>query len=182
MADLIEGLQAWRSGVPSTGATAAFQAQSLLGWDVALDGWLAVDWRLQQEDFWATWRRKKSSKRWITELIKKLWEVAWDMWEHRNGILHSSTPSSDEILDSHINTKITLLHTASLCDLPRDAFTLFQTPLSKLLCHPRHYKEKWLASVEAAKERKRHHDFGAYLPEQRFMRRWLGQDDPAGSG
>jgi hypothetical protein len=24
----------------------------------------------------------------MTELIKKLWGVAWDLWEHRNGILH----------------------------------------------------------------------------------------------
>jgi len=45
----------------------------------------------------------------------------------------------------------------------------------------RHYKEKWIASVKAAKDRKQHHDFGAYLQEQQFMRTWLGLDTLQGS-
>jgi hypothetical protein len=31
---------------------------------------------------------RKTGKRWISSLIKKLWEIAWDLWEHRNGVLH----------------------------------------------------------------------------------------------
>jgi hypothetical protein len=27
-------------------------------------------------------------KQWMTELIKKLWMVAWDQWEHCNAVLH----------------------------------------------------------------------------------------------
>ncbi len=26
--------------------------------------------------------------RWAEALIKKLWEVSWDQWEHRNVVLH----------------------------------------------------------------------------------------------
>ncbi len=26
----------------------------------------------------------------MVALIKKLWDIAWDMWEHRNGVLHDS--------------------------------------------------------------------------------------------
>jgi len=95
------------------------------------------------------------------------------MWANRNGILHSSTASREDILDSRINEQLTSIYQHGLQEVPRDAFTLFQQTLADLLQQPRHYKEKWLASVEAAKARKRHHDFGAYLPEQRFMRRWL---------
>jgi hypothetical protein len=29
-----------------------------------------------------------SGYRWLSALICKLWQVAWDMWEHRNGIFH----------------------------------------------------------------------------------------------
>ena len=28
-----------------------------------------------------------TGKRWLSQLILKLWEVSWDMWEHRNGVL-----------------------------------------------------------------------------------------------
>jgi Fe-S cluster biosynthesis and repair protein YggX len=28
--------------------------------------------------------------RWTSELIQKIWQVAWDQWEHRNTILRNS--------------------------------------------------------------------------------------------
>jgi len=182
ISELTTGLQQWHSGSQATGTSTASQSQNLLGWDCAMDGWLSLEWRNQQEAYWKLWHKQKSSKRWISELVKKLWNIAWDMWAHRNGILHSSTASRDDILDSRINEQITELHHQGLQELPRDAFALFQTPLAELLQQPRNYKEKWLASVTAAKARKRHHDFGAYLPEQRFMRRWLGLDSSINSG
>jgi len=180
--DLIAGLQQWRSGSQPTSTSVSTQSQNLLGWDALLDGWLSVEWRLQQEAYWNLWRKKKSSKRWIAELIKKLWNTAWDMWANRNGILHSSTVPREDILDSRINEQITSIYQHGLQEVPRDAFNLFKRPLTELLQNTRAYKEKWLASVEAAKARKRHHDFGAYLPEQRLMRRWLGLDIPPNGG
>jgi len=37
---------------------------------------------------YARMRSRRSGFRWTVALIKKLQEVAWDMWDHRNGILH----------------------------------------------------------------------------------------------
>ena len=105
---------------------------------------------------------------------KKLWNVSWDMWEHRNGIMHNSLQPCKDILDSRINEQIKALHSQGLQVVPWDGFVLFQKWLADLLQQTRHYKEKWVASVEAAQERKRHHDFGAYIQEQQFMRWWLG--------
>jgi hypothetical protein len=34
----------------------------------------------------------------MTELIKKLWGVAWDLWEHRNGILHKTEAQVQNLL------------------------------------------------------------------------------------
>jgi len=31
---------------------------------------------------------RKTGKRWLTALIQKMWKVAWDLWEHRNGVRH----------------------------------------------------------------------------------------------
>jgi len=98
--ELVNRLQAWCPGSTAPGSTTASQQQGILGWDVALDGWLSIEWRAQQETYWSSWQWKKSSKRWVSELIKKLWNVSWDMWDHRNGILHSSTNTCEEILDS----------------------------------------------------------------------------------
>ncbi len=104
------------------------------------------------------------------------------MWDHRNGILHNSTTTRDDILDSRINEHLTTLYNQGVQEVPRDAFKFFQTSLEELIQQNRNYKKKWIASVQAAKVRKQRHDFGAYLPEQQFMRRWLGLEDSNSDG
>jgi hypothetical protein len=31
---------------------------------------------------------RRLSKHWTSKLIKKLWDVVWDLWEHKNEVLH----------------------------------------------------------------------------------------------
>jgi len=37
---------------------------------------------------------------------KKLWNIAWDMWDHRNGILHHADRPRNDILESAINDQV----------------------------------------------------------------------------
>ncbi len=53
--ELINGLQEWCLGSTAPGSTTASQQQGILGWDVALDGWLSIEWRAQQETYWSIW-------------------------------------------------------------------------------------------------------------------------------
>jgi len=110
----------------------------------------------------------------MAELIKKLWNIAWDLWDHQNEALHHSQNTRNDILDSRINDQICFLFRQGLQAVPRDSFAVFQTPLDTLLQKPRHYKTRWVSSVEAAIHRKQQHEYGAYISEQRLMRRWLG--------
>jgi len=110
----------------------------------------------------------------MTELIKKLWNIAWDMWDHWNSILHNADRPHANILDSEINDQVWQLFGYSLQALPWDAFSFFQQPVEEILRHSRLYKEEWVASVQAAMKQKQHHNYSAYLAEQCFMRRWLG--------
>ena len=103
------------------------------------------------------------------------------MWEHWNGMLHNSLQPCNNILDSRINKQLKALYNQGLQAMPQDVFVLFQKSLKDLLQQPQSYKEKWVASVEAAKERKRYHEFGAYLQEQCFMRQQLGLEAPTSS-
>jgi len=175
---LVAGLQAWRHNTHKSNKDAASKKQARIGWNGLLDSWLSLEWRYQQEAYWAQWRRWKSSKCWTTELIKKLWNILWDLWDHRNEALHHSKNARDDILDSRVNDQITVLYQQGLQAIPRDSFTFFKTPLKTLLTKTKQYKTRWVASVEAAIRRKKHHDHGAYLSEQRLMRRWLGLDNP----
>jgi len=84
------------------------------------------------------------------ELIKQLWNITWDMWDHRNGILHHANRPCNDILDSAINDQVRQLFSYGVQAIPRDAFTFFQHPLEEVLENSRRYKELWVASVQAA--------------------------------
>jgi hypothetical protein len=49
---------------------------------------------------------KNTGKAWIQALIKKSWEISWDMWDHRNQVrLNMVTPAmcrEAKILNEHI--------------------------------------------------------------------------------
>jgi len=57
------------------------QEQETIGKQHIWDGWLSIEWQLQQEQIWKQLRSHKSSWQWTAKIIKKLWNVAWDMWE-----------------------------------------------------------------------------------------------------
>jgi len=40
------------------------------------------------------------------EIIKKLWNTAWDVWEQQNNALHKSDHNREAILEKDINDKI----------------------------------------------------------------------------
>jgi len=67
------------------------EAQEEIGKQYIWDGWLSRDWHEYQEQTWKRMRSRKSSRCWMSELIKKLWNMAWDMWDQRNKALHEST-------------------------------------------------------------------------------------------
>jgi hypothetical protein len=47
---------------------------------------VGIGWKLSQEAHYSRIGEMKSSLRWTVALILKLWQVAWNMWEHRNSI------------------------------------------------------------------------------------------------
>ena len=94
----------------------------------------------------------------MTTLIKKLWEISWDMWEHRNSKLHN--PASPAILRKHarLDALITLDYnnTRRICSKDQ---RWFRCPLAVLFTETLEYKQQWLESVKLAQARysRRHH-------------------------
>ena len=71
-------------------------SQQVLGWHLFLDGCLHISCSRIYETRIQNHNSKLSPRRWTSALIKKLWEVAWIIWDHWNGILHQHAP--DKIL------------------------------------------------------------------------------------
>ena len=102
----------------------------------------------------STYYRMISSQRsglhWTVAIITKLWDVTWDLWEQRNGFLH--THANQEILHNMavIDAEIQFQFHQGAAQLPRRAHYLFEGNVDTLLCTSIHHWKKWLASVTAA--------------------------------
>jgi hypothetical protein len=91
-------------------------------------------------------QRRSTGKRWITVLIKKLWEISWNMWEQRNGELKN--PASPASLQEHarLDAKITIEYEDVSTLYIRDR-RWFRRPKEVLFTESLEYKTQWLELV-----------------------------------
>jgi hypothetical protein len=94
---------------------------------------------------------KRTGLRWTQALISKLWEVSWDMWQHRNHIKHNTiTPQLkrdiDKVLEHLAQQKIRGTQGLPAKDhrLINDLPPSKDTPISDL--------NIWLMAIMAARE------------------------------
>jgi len=73
---LIWGLWQWQTGNTATVEfhTSAAKEQSLLGWEMMMEGVISGQWRELQVQYWKMYKSQKSSKWWTVALIKKLFK------------------------------------------------------------------------------------------------------------
>jgi len=153
--------------------TQLLEDHSTIGTDCLIEGWVPLSWCLEQEQFWSQIWTHKSSKQWTLELIKKFWEVVWDLWDQHNEALHTEAANRD-LLNSHANEQICMVYQQGSTTLPHDALALLHEPLDNQLQKPLATKLLWLQTIQAAQERKLRHDHGAMASEQRIMQHFLG--------
>lgn len=86
-------LNSWRySGtlttLPIEALAPAVNSQNSIGWREFFEGWPSREWAVAQQNYFNFLSSRRTGKRWLIALLKKLWNIAWDLWAHRNGILH----------------------------------------------------------------------------------------------
>jgi hypothetical protein len=68
--------------------------QDAVGWRNFMEGGILHAWAAKQQG--------------VTTLIKKLWEISWNMWEQRNGELKN--PESPASLRKHARLNAAIAH------------------------------------------------------------------------
>jgi len=117
-----------------------------------MDGWISRKWRDQQECIWKSIKSQKSSLQWTTALIQKMWNVSWDMWDHRNKELHNGEMAKQIILHSAVNAQITRLYEGGTQQLLRDVLKFLKTPKETVLSYSLTLKQLWLELVKVAQQ------------------------------
>jgi hypothetical protein len=135
----------------------ALSNQASIGWRRFFEGWLSIEWALAQQAYYSLIKSHRTGKRWVVSLIKKLWDIAWDLWEHRNGILHEDTNlvSDAELRTIDRNIRNSFLHLRSI-SLPAHDRHLLSISLPRLLRKDHAYKSEWLCLATLVLRSKAH--------------------------
>jgi hypothetical protein len=156
---ILSRLRAWHHGTdliaPSytwPGVNDLVLLQDSIGWRTFLEGGILHAWAAKQQDYYDWLQKRNTGKRWITTLIKKLWQISWNMWEHRNGELKN--PASPSSLREHarLDALITTEYNNPLPLYSKDR-RWFRRSQEILFTEPLDYKNQWLESVLLARAR-----------------------------
>jgi hypothetical protein len=94
--------------------------------------------------------RDRSELRWLTFLLQKSWYIAWDVWDHRNWVLHDTEHSIARDLQVQ---QITAPIQMGIVGLPTVVNVHFRRGLQALLQQQPVYQTAWLIRIQAARAR-----------------------------
>jgi hypothetical protein len=175
---ILTGLRSWRNDTPtehgSTEVRAQMAHQQRIGWEALLEGRPAAEWRNEQErHFRSKPHCLKTGKRWAIALIKKLWDTAWTLWDHRNRVLHDNETSLER---QELAEKIQEQFRLGTNTLPRSVRQLFREGSDSILRRPTLNQKAWLHRITSARQRAQERiDQGlqSFNAERNFFQRWL---------
>lgn len=152
---------------------AVVEKQDLIGWQAAFEGCWATEWSFVQEKYFEWQEKRNSGRRWLIAIIRKLWEIAWDLWSQRNQFLHEVETAS---LHSHLIQQIRDEYARGFRGLT-NVRELTGRPLQSLLTALPATQQAWLHRIQAARTlqaadqltRERQQ----VAAQRSFMRRWL---------
>jgi hypothetical protein len=121
------------------------ERQNTIGARQFFEGWLHWDWETLQGQYYHDIRSRRSSKWWTIAVITKLWNIAWDLWDFRNAVLHHQNNQSLQEDSLALDIQIRdLSHTIALTGLlPKDQH-LTTISLTRLIDFSRSRKIEWL--------------------------------------
>lgn len=68
-----------------------FWAQTNIGWDSFTEGIIAKEWAIQQQQYYNSITEcRRSGKSWALGLIHQIWIMKYNIWIHRNKVLHEN--------------------------------------------------------------------------------------------
>ena len=178
---IISFLDSWRDGTEfhinptwDIDTQIMMTQQQTIGGKLTLEGCIHSSWQDIIQLHLTGLSSKVNGERFVTSLIRHLWQIAWDMWDHRNRALHELEVNEElrgiKALDSHINE---LYYKGVQPLMTPDEKVLFHPSLDSLLRLQPPSKRAWIATVEASLSLciMRHNSF---MPREReFMRTFL---------
>lgn len=123
-----------------------------IGWFALLCGYITSDFSHAQHRYFRTTHRKRHGYMLAKQLSIKQWALTFNVWKHRNQILHETdivhSLSGMELLRSSITAKYNL----GQDELPMPYSPLFYQPLILQLRKSHTYLKRWFVRIRARRE------------------------------
>jgi hypothetical protein len=180
-AAIIYHLQSWRQSSHTTGGQnkpnlhKTLSHQNGLGWYNFILGRHAKGFEDIQHRYYQSIHSKKTGFRWTVALIKKLMNVAWDMWQHRNSVLHDDPENyHTKLLVGEADRAIEQEFAMGTANLLREDRFLLRSK-RKVMAGELAEKTRWLASISGARAawEAKQAEVPTYDQERRAMEAWL---------
>jgi hypothetical protein len=134
----------------------AYSQQRRLGWASFIEGYWSKEWRKCQSEYLQRLKSQKSSLLWISRVQRKIWMIAWEMWEHRNTKLHNDGTTIHIYETDALNHEINQEWTTGIDQLPPKYAHLFTGTKEDRLNENIHQKLMWLTSIWTARDNEIH--------------------------
>ena len=150
----------------------AVLAQEMIGWQAFMEGCLSISWRCHASTFLP---KKYSPRRWTSLLVKKLWLVAFDMWDHRCKLLHKNDLSNKLQGLPEIDRRIRSLLRKDILALCPHERRVFYIPEADIFASTPKFRREWLHKADTIYKThlKRIHAPNSHKNERLVMQRWL---------
>jgi len=110
---------------------------------------MSQHWANIQQDFLNSIRSRRTGRRWPIPVIKKMWDVSWDLWNHRNGVMHNKAQLGASDI-SQLDHSVTNAYQDLVQHPSRNTRPLIFLPLRNILSKDARYKSVWLRQAIAA--------------------------------
>jgi hypothetical protein len=159
------------------GTQQAVEAQDKIGWYSLLLGRMAKEWTDAEQKYLESIGKKTTGRRRTISIIQKLWDIAWDMWAHRNHIKHNTLHPRKQLAMKEPGEYVATVYRQGKGELlPRDR-SLFQKSLATLQKGTAKEQEQWLLSVQLAQRRAaavQDNRSKSLYAERKLLESWLG--------
>ena len=156
---IITGIRRWRDDSGQyihyrRGYKEATLEQNEINWENLLRGRLSKKWRALQQSHYERIGSPRQAASWVSGLIVQLWQVSFDLWEHRNDILHNSEASERLKGLEEIDKQIREQYQRGWASLPTRHQKHFQKDIQELLTSGPEVRKQWLAVAQEYRKRK----------------------------
>lgn len=175
---ICQRLEEWRSSTITTfrsrdeNVEAAIMEQDAIGWQNFLEGRVSKKIQHAQQLHLDALSTRRTGERWLAALIVKMWEVSWDLWDHRNGILHNNENS---VKYAKQKREVELEFEEGYEGLARHVRRWFQGGVEAVLKLTPDQRQAFLVNVRAARTLASEADGegDTHRSQREFMQEWM---------